>query len=513
MIPTQPNRIYIPLSEINVEGRIRADYGDMDDLKDSLQKHGLLQPVVINQSKQLIAGGRRYRAHAELGETNIAVVFFETLDEVHLRVLEVEENIRRKDFDWKERVLAIAVAHETAKRSALLGSDSQRWTQAQTGELLGQSVGNVNNALKLAGLIRNNDKEIVDAATPKEALGLLLLRKEREADKHLAAFISNKAATGSGVSTADALAALDLARKAIEGAGEDEGFYETTPQAGQVQTSLPGTTASGGSVAAPSVGEEMPGGSAPVAEIEISLSKTILKGDSFELMAQMKAGSIDHIITDPFYGIEMDNLAQENAGASTQSSIDSVRATHDVESNLALFPHMMAHAFRLLPETGFFVLWCDIDHWEKLRDHAYRAGFKVQRWPLTWHKTHTCKNQSAQHNFTKNTEIAMVLRKGNATLAVPQASAVWAGTNEVERQMLGHPFVKPIKLWQWIFNAVAIKGQRIYDPFAGVGSCPLAAIEAGYTPIASEMDEVHFNRLVVNVANAYKSLHSSVKFT
>jgi ParB family transcriptional regulator, chromosome partitioning protein len=505
-IPTQPNRLTLPLNEINTEGRIRQDYGDMEDLKTSLKTHGLLQPIVVNQQKQLIAGGRRYRAHQELGESSIAVVFFETLDEVHLRVLEVEENIRRKDFDWKERVLAIAVAHETAKRTAILERGAKQWTQAQTGDLLGQSVGNVNNALRLASLIRAGDKEIISADGPKEALGLLLLRKEREAQKNLAAFISGKATAGTGISQTEANSVLDSVRKSLEGTGEEEGFYDrpTSP--------ISGSTASGGTVMAPSLGDEMPGGQTAVAEITIPLSRMILKGDSITLMSQMTPGSIDHIITDIPYGIDMEMLAQDNASTGTTSSINSVADTHGVEANVALFEPFLQASFRLLPDSGFCIFFLDIEHWEKLRDLAYKTGFKVQRWPLVWHKTHTCKNQSAQYNFTKNTEIAMVCRKGNATLISPQGSSVWAGTNEVERQMLGHPFVKPLKLWQWLFNSIAIRGQKLYDPFAGVGSMPIAAVEAGFVPVCSEIEEVHYNRLVVNVANAYKNLYPQVVF-
>jgi ParB family chromosome partitioning protein len=505
-IPLQPNRLYVPLNEIDTSGRIREDYGDLDGLKESLTKYGLLQPIVINQNKRLIAGGRRYRAHHDLGEKEIAVVFFETLNEVQLRVLEVEENIQRKDFDWKERVLAVVIAHETAKRHAIVDKGLTQWTQAQTGELLGISVGNVNNYIKLAGYIRSKDAEILKCDTVKDAFSVLLLRKEREVQKVLAQFISGKAASGTGITQSDANTVLAAAEQGL-GANEEDGFYSAPTAASPVFKS-----ASGGTVSAPVLGDEMPGGLAPITQVEIPLSKTIFKGDSIELMKQMSAGSVDHVITDIPYGIDMDMLAQDNASATTTTSIGSVADTHGVEANVALFEPFLRGAFRVLPESGYCVFWMDIDHWEKLRDIAKQVGFKIQRWPLIWHKTHTCKNQAAQYNWTKNYEHAMVLRKGNATLITPQGSSVWAGTNETERAMLGHPFVKPFKLWQWLFNAVAIKGQRLFDPYAGVGSMSIAAVESGFTPIAAEIDEVHYNRLVVNVANAYKSLHAGVKF-
>jgi DNA modification methylase len=209
----------------------------------------------------------------------------------------------------------------------------------------------------------------------------------------------------------------------------------------------------------------------------------------------------------------MDNLAQEQSSGTTKSDIASIVGTHSVHENIRDFKLFLANAYRLLPESGYCVFWCDIDHWEKLRDIAYETGFKVQRWPLIWQKTHTCKNEAAHFNFTKNSEIAMVCRKGVATLITPQGSSFWSGSNEAEKAMLGHPFVKPFKLWEWILSAVASKGQRILDPYAGVGSFGIAAVNAGYLPISIEVDEIHYNRLVVNVANAYKALHPNVQFT
>lgn len=507
-VPKQLNRFYVNINEIDHAGRVRQDYGDMEQLKNSITQHGLLQPIVINQTRQLIAGGRRLRAFIELGETEVPVVFYETFNDVQLRMLEVEENIVRKDFDWKERVLAIAVAHETAKRHAILDTDIKSWTQEQTAELLNSSVGNVNNALKLASYIRLGDKEIIEASGPKEAFAVLLLRKEREGHKILANYISSKTGTGTGITGAEATAILRQA----EG-GDD--FFEK----GEGSAPVIFAGGSGGRVTAPKVGDELPGGASVEAgnilqvPTEINLSNTILKGDSLDMMlTKFTPGFCDHIFTDIPYGIDMDMLSQENDSAGTKEQIASVAQEHGVEANKEDFERFLVGSYRILPETGFCVFWLDIEHWEKIRDLATKIGFKVQRWPIVWHKTHTCKNKASQYNFTKTTEIAMVTRKGNATLIQQQPSSVWAGSNEYERSVLGHPFVKPFKLWQWLFNAIALKGQRLYDPYAGVGSMPLAAIESGNIPYASEINELHYNRLVVNVANAYKQLYPNVVF-
>jgi DNA modification methylase len=148
-----------------------------------------------------------------------------------------------------------------------------------------------------------------------------------------------------------------------------------------------------------------------------------------------------------------------------------------------------------------------------LVDLAVAAGFVVQRWPLIWYKTYQCQNGAGAYNYTKNYEVALVCRKPNTTLTTSQSSSVWQGGYDVnEKETLGHPFAKPKKLWQWIYGAVAQRGQVVLDPFAGCGSSTLAAISNGLRPITVELTDHHYNRAVVNVTNLYKSMHPKVQF-
>lgn len=61
------------ISEIKVKNRFRKDLGDLTSLKESIASVGLLQPIVIDEEGNLIAGERRLRAFIELGKTEIDV--------------------------------------------------------------------------------------------------------------------------------------------------------------------------------------------------------------------------------------------------------------------------------------------------------------------------------------------------------------------------------------------------------------------------------------------------------
>ncbi|MDW9503036.1 hypothetical protein GOB10_18440 [Sinorhizobium meliloti] len=63
-----------PIDRIVVGRRFRRDFGDLDALAASIRDLGLLQPIVIDQDGNLLAGERRLRACRLLGWTEIPAV-------------------------------------------------------------------------------------------------------------------------------------------------------------------------------------------------------------------------------------------------------------------------------------------------------------------------------------------------------------------------------------------------------------------------------------------------------
>jgi len=96
------------INKINLGQRIRIDVGDIQELADSIKKYGLLHPIVIDEDYNLVAGGRRLLACEKLGWKTIEVTELKTLTPRELKVLELEENIKRKDFTEIEKSRALA---------------------------------------------------------------------------------------------------------------------------------------------------------------------------------------------------------------------------------------------------------------------------------------------------------------------------------------------------------------------------------------------------------------------
>lgn len=87
--------------------RIRKDAGDLTLLAASIQKVGLLNPIVVTDDYRLVAGFRRLSACRQLGWTEIEANVVPYKDNLLLLLdAEVEENLVRKDFT-PEEIMAI----------------------------------------------------------------------------------------------------------------------------------------------------------------------------------------------------------------------------------------------------------------------------------------------------------------------------------------------------------------------------------------------------------------------
>lgn len=94
----------VNIEEIVIKKRIRKNLGDLNILAESLKKHGLMNPITLTTSKELIAGERRLQAAKLLGWTEIEAVLLDEDDctDVSKLEMEIEENIQRKSLQSDE---------------------------------------------------------------------------------------------------------------------------------------------------------------------------------------------------------------------------------------------------------------------------------------------------------------------------------------------------------------------------------------------------------------------------
>lgn len=511
----------LPINEIKVEDRQRLDLGDINALAESIKQYGLIQPIVINQEKRLVAGGRRLAAVRSLNHTHIDVVYRETLSVDELHELELEENVRRKNMSWQEEALTVAKIHELKVREGVLNSHA--WGQRQTAELFGGiNVATVNYTLKVAKLLKHELtlpeadrrgwkcdsiadcwKNVIIRDDQQRLQAELARRAQEEADKK--AKETQKVIEGF---------VTEIGTAPITGNEEDRQHIMALRERAKINYLLLNEQEArslyfSNPLNPPDLFEKYYTEKREwwTKHLTFEVTQNFYHGDCIEFMNNDEnEGRFDHIITDIPYGIDMDMLNQQNP----QKDIDTVLEEHDVQSNMSLMKQFFPAAFRCTKDTAFLVTWCDIMQWQYMYDLAVNAGFRVQRWPITWNKTHRCMNQSAQYNFTKSTEIAIVCRKPNAVLVKPAGGCVVSASNEEARRKYAHPFAKPAEIWDFILEYITLEGQTILEPFAGRGSGVIPMLRAKRKVIGVELNDAHYNALIENVKTYYLSLNPNL---
>ncbi len=158
----------IKILEIKIQNRGRKVYGNLEGLAESIKRHGLIHPIVVEErpdlaSQQnyiLIAGERRIRACLSAGIFEIPCTTRSELTDIERKELELEENLYRQDLSWIE-ITEMRSTLDQLKRE-IYGSGMQGkaggvgWTQLKTAESLGVSEASINQDIKMTKFIKEN---------------------------------------------------------------------------------------------------------------------------------------------------------------------------------------------------------------------------------------------------------------------------------------------------------------------------------------------------------------------
>lgn len=106
--------------EYQPRGQIQDE--DVQELAESIKKHGVMQPIVVRPLEngttpyEIIAGERRWRAAKLAGLSHIPAIVRDLNDQVAI-ALALIENIQRKDLNPMEQALALQRFHDEFKMS------------------------------------------------------------------------------------------------------------------------------------------------------------------------------------------------------------------------------------------------------------------------------------------------------------------------------------------------------------------------------------------------------------
>ena len=146
----------------------------MEELKESIKKHGIIQPIVVRKMAngyEIVAGERRLKAAKEIGLKKIPAIIKSINNEKSLEIALVE-NIQREDLNPVEQANAF-------KRLI----DEFKLTQQELAEATGKSRTLVTNTIRLLKLNPEIQKNISEGKISFGHAKLLLSIEEEEVQK------------------------------------------------------------------------------------------------------------------------------------------------------------------------------------------------------------------------------------------------------------------------------------------------------------------------------------------
>ena len=163
---------------INRETRQRQEnIIDVEDLKQSIEKVGIINPITVRRQDNvvvLVAGERRLQASLSLGLTDVPIRFLEDMSPEAAEVIELEENIKRKELFWKDQVRAVGRLHNLYKQK------DPKWKVEQTATSISLQQAQVYKILTVYGAL--NSGRIQQAQGIEQAYNTLQRFGERKAE-------------------------------------------------------------------------------------------------------------------------------------------------------------------------------------------------------------------------------------------------------------------------------------------------------------------------------------------
>lgn len=416
--------IDLAIKEVKVGERMRKSFEDIDALAESIRVFGQIEPIVLDENNQLIAGERRLRATIQLRRETIKVIYIHDLSEVQKKEIELEENIQRKDFTWQEEVNAKFELHKLKQSihgAAVQGaqgkavSNDGKWHLKDTAIALGESVGSVSMDIQLA----------------KGMMAFPELLKEK--NKHTA-------------------------------------FKRLQQERGHI------------------LNEEL---AKRITRTNTIQHPDVICGNCIEEMQKMETASVDLILTDPPYGIEVgESQTYKRMTISDVNFVDTDFDTFD------LLDKAFKEMFRVLKNNRHAYIFFAIDKYTAVVNLLTKHGFEVHHIPIIWDKgsgSYPSQMTTYVHSYEPILHCWKGSRKLNGTprniftiKRVPSSSKI-------------HPTQKPTELLRDIINLSTSPGELVFDPFAGSGATIIAAKESQRRAIGIELNPIYHANICIRL--------------
>lgn len=219
------------------------------------------------------------------------------------------------------------------------------------------------------------------------------------------------------------------------------------------------------------------------------VSTKVHLGDALEICRNWYSGIAGLILTDPPYGINLDE------GETKKGSHHPVIYGDDTYDIMDLTSLIAKEAFRLLKDDAHAYFWFDIKAHAKVYKMLTDAGFRVDPIPLVWVKPGPGQVNHPESRWASGYEACFYCRKGNRQL-LKQGQSNVLHYDPVPSNRKIHPVEKPVALLRQLIETSTVPGELVIDFFGGSGSTGAAAYQTGRNFLLCEKDAAYHAGIV-----------------
>ena len=242
-----------------------------------------------------------------------------------------------------------------------------------------------------------------------------------------------------------------------------------------------------------------------MAEIMVRRSKTdyglkardyVKLGDCCELVDTLEEGSINAVISDPFYGLDINSVKK----SSTKNDI----YKDDPELYFKTMSTFISKMPRVLTPNAWVLIFCRVENFTWLKERLEEVGIVCDPIPGIWHRTGSSgQTNNPNHTFARSYEVFVYGYRGEAVLNRNGQPNVltYQGVPSLDKV---HPVQKPLGLMQDLITRLCLPGHTILDFMCGSGTTIAAAIKSGCIPIGFELDPRRYAVAMDTTADALK---------
>lgn len=429
---------------VDRDGRQRRELTNIEELADSIRRLGVINPITIKMDYTLIAGERRLMACRSIDENfKVPCRFYEELDNTQLQLVELEENVKREELDWKDKALSIKRIHE------LYSSVNPEWTIVKTADAIGIVPNWVSTNCTVAERLIAGDKKVHFAESISAAKNIINRETERAIDNEL----------------------NDLLE--VERESEDSGEHiSIATLSGPIYDGKP----------------------APLGEIKIAPEAAgIINSNFLEWLETYQGRRFNLIHCDFPYGI---NHGESDQGGTAGGQYTGYEDSPDTYWRLC---SALCHSIdKLMTPSGHLMFWFTMKYYRETVEffEKYSDLQLVMEHPLIWYKSDGRGIVSDVNRRPRNVyETALLFSRGDRKILSPVDNC-YACPTAKSRAL--HVSEKPEPMLRHFFRMFIDGYSEVLDPTCGAGSALRAADSLG----AKRVLGLELNKEFAEEANA-----------